>query len=166
MSRLIFVDTEDANPDPIMGWTLREFGAVEYKTRATFHGHDSSYETFVAFWEWLKQWWPNERIVFVADNPAYDWAPMHFYLMKHCAQNPFGWSARRIGDFYAGLVGDFNRSSEWKSLRVTPHDHNPVNDAMGNVEAFERMLNGERGRRRKKRWDQSGLRVSGGSDST
>jgi hypothetical protein len=27
---------------------------------------------------------------------------------------------------------------------TTPHDHNPVNDALGNVEAFERLLNGER----------------------
>jgi hypothetical protein len=32
----------------------------------------------------------------------------------------------------------------WKRLRVTPHDHNPVNDAMGNPEAFERILRGER----------------------
>ena len=47
-------------------------------------------------------------------------------------------------NFYAGLVGDFTDASSWKKLRVTPHDHNPVNDAMGNLEAFERLLNGER----------------------
>lgn len=33
---------------------------------------------------------------------------------------------------------------EWKRLRITKHDHHPVNDAMGNVEAFARMLAGER----------------------
>ena len=27
---------------------------------------------------------------------------------------------------------------------LRPHDHNPVHDAMGNLEAFERLLNGER----------------------
>ncbi len=59
-------------------------------------------------------------------------------------KNPFGHSARRIGDFYAGLVGDFTDASSWKKLRVTVHDHNPVHDAMGNLEAFERILSGER----------------------
>jgi len=29
-------------------------------------------------------------------------------------------------------------------LRTTPHDHNPVHDAMGNLEAFERLLKEER----------------------
>jgi hypothetical protein len=51
--------------------------------------------------------------------------------------NPFGHSGRRIGDYHAGLAGDFRRAQDWKRFRVTPHDHNPVNDAMGNVEAFE-----------------------------
>lgn len=64
----------------------------------------------------------------------------HLFLGK----NPFGHSARRIGDFYAGLVGKFTDASSWKKLRVTAHDHNPVHDAMGNLEAFERILNGER----------------------
>jgi hypothetical protein len=42
------------------------------------------------------------------------------------------------------LVGDFSNSQGWKRLRVTPHNHNPVDDAMGNVEAFARLLKGER----------------------
>ena len=41
-------------------------------------------------------------------------------------------------------MGDFTKTMGWKRLRVTRHDHNPVNDAMGNVEAFERLLKGER----------------------
>jgi len=41
MSTLIFVDTEDANPTA-NGWTLREFGAVGFESRKTFHGKDSS----------------------------------------------------------------------------------------------------------------------------
>jgi hypothetical protein len=55
-----------------------------------------------------------------------------------------GHSGRRISDFYAGLMGDFSNSQAWKRLRLTPHTHNPVDDAMGNDEAFARLLNGER----------------------
>lgn len=58
--------------------------------------------------------------------------------------NPFGHSARRISDFDAGLMGDFTKTMGWKRLRARPHGHNPVHDAMGNVEAFERLLRGER----------------------
>jgi hypothetical protein len=54
--------------------------------------------------------------------------------------NPFGHSARRISDFWAGLQRDWWLTQTWKKFRQTPHDHNPVNDAMGNVEAFERIL--------------------------
>jgi hypothetical protein len=54
------------------------------------------------------------------------------------------YSARRIGDFYAGLIGDFKDASSWKRLRITKHDHHPVHDAMGNLEAFEKLLKGDR----------------------
>ena len=138
---LIFVDVEGVD---IVGQHVREFGAVEYKTRTTFHGKDDSIETFEAFREWLGQF--KGRPIFVSDNPAYDWQGINCLFLKYFGDggNPFGHSARRISDFYAGLVGDFYKTQEWKSLRVTPHDHNPVNDAMGNVEAFERLLAGER----------------------
>jgi hypothetical protein len=55
-----------------------------------------------------------------------------------------GDEAMRIADFYAGLRGDFYETQDWKRFRITAHDHNPVNDAMGNVEAFERLLAGDR----------------------
>ena len=122
---------------------MTEFGAVEFKSRRTFHGENCSKETFEKFAEWVNDM-SMGRPIFVSDNPAYDWQWINFYFWKHLGYNPFGHSARRIGDFYAGLVGDFRSSSKWKKLRVTKHDHNPVNDAMGNVEAFARMLEGER----------------------
>ena len=87
---------------------------------------------------WLKQFKGNP--IFVSDNPAYDWQWINYHFHYNIGTNPFGHSARRIGDFYAGLVGDFKKASQWKKLRITKHDHNPVNDAMGNVEAFERMV--------------------------
>ena len=169
MSNLVFVDCEaDGGPGresqggdcPATG-RLTQIGAVlrgeDGKIR-TFYADlrlpttegqcwDSRVqECFALFGEWLRIVVPKgRRPVMVSDNPAYDWQWINdgFRRMMH-GHNPFGHSARRIGDFYAGLCGDFRRSNEWKRLRVTKHTHNPVDDAMGNLEAFERMLKGER----------------------
>lgn len=148
---LIFVDVEGGGPSPFMhNEAIFEFGAVDYETRKTFHGKGTSKAVFERFDQWLLTTYIDNsgsgysRPIFVSDNPAYDWQFINFYFWKHLDRNPFGHSARRIGDFYAGLCGDFRKTQEWKSLRKTKHDHNPVNDAMGNVEAFERMLKGER----------------------
>ena len=85
------------------------------------------------------------RPVFVSDNPAFDFQWINHGFWHALGDNPFGHSGRRIGDYYAGLVGDFRRAQDWKRFRITPHDHNPVNDALGNAEAFETMqrLHGE-----------------------
>jgi hypothetical protein len=79
----------------------------------------------------------------VSDNPAYDFPWINYGFHSTLGENPFGHSARRIGDYYAGLIGDFYTPQNWKYLRKTPHDHNPVNDAMGNVEAFALLEKGE-----------------------
>ncbi len=140
---LIFVDCEGHGPAPTLNSDVKfEFGAVEYKSRKTFHGIGGTLITMANFRDWLAQFKGRPR--FVSDNPAYDWQFINYYFHLHLGDNPFGHSARRISDFYAGLVGDFYKTQEWKSLRVTEHDHNPVHDAMGNVEAFERLLAGER----------------------
>lgn len=140
---LIFVDCEGKGPAPMLNDSEKfEFGAVEFKSRATFHGVGGTKETFEKFDEWLKKF--EGKVVFVSDNPAYDWQFVNYYFHLHLGRNPFGWSARRISDFYAGLVGDWNNTQKWKQLRITPHDHNPVNDSLGNCEAFQRLLNGER----------------------
>ena len=121
---------------------MTTFGAVEYHTRHTFHGPAPTQEVFQAFWYWLDCF--PEPWVMVSDNPAYDFQWINFYFWKYFGGNPMGHSARRIGDFYAGLCGDFRKSQEWKKLRVTKHDHHPVHDACGNAEAFARILAGER----------------------
>lgn len=144
---LIFVDCEGID---VVNGTMAEFGAVEYESRKTFHGelyYIASYEktatkVFTEFGEWLSQF--KGRPMFVSDNPAYDWQGINYGFLKYLGKNPFGHSARRISDYYAGLVGDFYKTQDWKSFRVTPHDHNPVNDALGNVEAFARLQAGER----------------------
>lgn len=160
----IFVDCEAQGPSPSTG-KLTEFGAVEFETEQTFHGviYDCTPDpanpavsvaksmvnlpqlVFAQFDRWLTQVCkPGSSRVMWSDNPAYDfqWINDGFHL--HLGRNPFGHSARRISDYYAGLTGETRNTQQWKRLRVTPHDHNPVNDAMGNVEAMKRILAGER----------------------
>ena len=144
---LIFVDCEGHGPAPGLNNESKfEFGAVELKTRKEFYGAPGCAESDVLwhnFQTWLHQF--NGRLVFVTDNVAYDWQFINYYFHKWIGINPFGHSARRIGDFAAGLRRDFYAKQDWKRLRRTKHDHHPVHDALGNVEAFERLCNGEMG---------------------
>ena len=79
------------------------------------------------------------RPVFVSDNLAFDWQFINYYFHRFLGRNPFGFSGRRIGDIYAGLVKDAHRATEWKKYRVTRHTHNPVDDARGNAEALKKF---------------------------
>jgi len=151
---LIFVDVEAHfnSPCPNIGDGMTEFGAVEFETRRTFHGTPYSidplsviakwHKAMIEFETWIRTF--SSPYIFVSDNPAYDWQWINYQFHYEFGKNPFGHSARRIGDFYAGLVNDFRAASKWKKLRITKHTHHPVDDAMGNVEAFARMLKGER----------------------
>ncbi len=84
---------------------------------------------------WLKE---NSvgKPMFISDNPAFDWQWINYYMHCYCGSNPFGFSARRIGDFYSGLERNWFAASKWKSMRKTAHTHNPVDDARGNAEAL------------------------------
>lgn len=93
-----------------------------------------------AFQHWVLQRNGRGRPTFVSDNPAFDWQFVNYYFHRFGFSNPFGFSARRIGDFYAGLGGDFYRKQDWKKLRRTKHTHNPLDDARGNAEALEAIL--------------------------
>lgn len=158
---LIFIDIEACGNVPALG-TMTEFGAVEYKTRKVFHGRlyectpDPSNpaipiitgkkfdekKVYLEFEKWLKQF--DGRPIMVSDNPAFDFMWMADGLWRNLGYNPLGHSARRISDYYAGLVGDFYNTQKWKRLRITRHSHVSWEDSMGNVEAFHRLQNGER----------------------
>ena len=147
MGTLIVVDCEApfGVGAPSVG-DMTEFGAVDVNAlrltrEETFHGTDCSEATFTAFYEWLA---PRRPVVFVSDNPAYDFQWINFYFHRYFKANPFGHSGRRISDYYAGLTGDFHNTQRWKRLRRTKHDHHPVHDALGNAEALIRIFNGER----------------------
>lgn len=158
-ANLIFVDCEATGTSPVRG-TMTEFGAVHYDSRDAFHGvlylgrpdprnpavpivlDKVSTPAVVAadFACWLATHVGAARPVFVSDNPAFDWQWISALFDVAELDNPFGYSARRISDFWAGLNLSWSDTQSWKRFRRTAHDHNPVNDAMGNAEAFGRIL--------------------------
>jgi hypothetical protein len=164
---LFFVDVEAFGAVPALG-KMTEFGIVTTKSE-TYHGliikstpdpanpaaplrvNVPAYELAATEMriakeseQWIKEHGSGERAVMVSDNPAFDFMWMADFYWRTLGYCPFGHSARRIGDFYAGLVHDFDAATRWKKLRVTKHTHHPVDDAMGNMEAFKRIMKGER----------------------
>lgn len=88
------------------------------------------------FLKWVEEN-SNGKPTFISDNPAFDWQWINYYFHRYCGKNPFGFSARRIGDLYCGMKMDAGLNAEWKKLyRTTPHTHDPVDDARGNAEAL------------------------------
>jgi len=86
------------------------------------------------FADWVNKTNTKGRPIFITDNPAFDFAYMNYYFHTYVGSNPFGFSARRIGDLFCGMQRDVRAG--WKHLRKTVHDHHPVNDAKGNAEAI------------------------------
>jgi hypothetical protein len=109
-------------------------------TRAEHEAFPSWKETIVQFSDWIKENNEGNRAICISDNPAFDWQWINYYCARRGIENPFGHSARRVGDFYAGLEGDFGKASQWKRFRFTKHSHNPVDDVRGNVEALVRIV--------------------------
>jgi len=112
----------------------------------TREGHENAVQTIASVMRRMELWFEdvlatsrNGRCLLVSDNPGYDfmWLATESHLKLGHAQ--FGHSARRIGDVWAGLVGKPRDTRGWKDLIVTPHDHDPVNDAMGVAEAWLAM---------------------------
>jgi len=112
--------------------------AVSGFSREQHLAFDDPKAVMEAFAVWLEKH-TTGRPVFVSDNPAYDWQFINYYFHVFLGRNPFGFSGRRIGDLYAGLVKDASKATEWKKYRVTAHTHNPVDDARGNAEALRKF---------------------------
>jgi len=117
---------------------LEAAAAISGTSRAIHETYLSPEVVMENFRVWIKETNKDGHPVFVSDNPAFDWQFINYYFHKYQGSNPFGFSARRIGDFYSGLTKNFH--SKWKHLRGSvPHDHNPVNDALGNATALISM---------------------------
>jgi DNA polymerase III epsilon subunit-like protein len=96
---------------------------------------DEPLEVMTNFLDWLNNN-VKDRPIFISDNLAFDWQWINYYFHYYIGKNPFGFSGRRIGDLYAGLMKDYFAASAWKKFRKTSHTHNPVDDALGNAEAL------------------------------
>jgi DNA polymerase III epsilon subunit-like protein len=112
--------------------------AISGFSREQHLGFDEPKDVMEKFAAWLEEH-SEGRPVFVSDNVAFDWQFINYYFHKFLGRNPFGFSGRRIGDIYAGLMRDVYRATEWKKYRMTKHTHNPVDDAQGNAEALRKF---------------------------
>ncbi len=111
--------------------------AISGFSREEHEGFEDPKVVMEHFFAWVVETNGNGRPVFASDNPAFDWQFINYYFHKYVGENPFGYSARRIGDIYCGM--QMNAYAPWKHLRKTTHDHHPVNDAKGNAEALLEM---------------------------
>lgn len=124
---------------PISALYDAEALAVSGFTRQEHETFDEPKAVMEQFADWLADH-SKSRPIFISDNPAFDWQWINWYFHTYLEKNPFGFSARRIGDLYCGMKMDAGVNNEWKkALRKTRHDHNPLNDALGNAEALLAM---------------------------
>jgi hypothetical protein len=124
---------------PISGEWIPNALAVSGYNREEHENFDEPIKVMSEFRDWLKAN-VEGRPIFISDNVAFDWQWINYYFHFFLNENPFGFSGRRISDLYCGMKMDTGVTNEWKRLyRKTKHDHNPVNDAIGNAEALLEM---------------------------
>jgi len=136
LTKTFFGKTEPISPD-----FKPEALAVSGYLRAEHEAFPAAAETMQSFDAWLQEAAAGKQPSLISDNPLFDggvW--LNYYCWKFLGRNPFGHSGRRIGDLYCGLKRDMRKNEEWRKLCVTPHDHNPLNDALGNAEALLKIL--------------------------
>ena len=91
------------------------------------------------FVNWVVKNNVGKRAMFLSDNAGFDWMFVCSYIHTYTGYtNPFGYSSMSLTSLYKGFVRDTRKS--FKHLRKTKHDHNPVNDAMGNAESLLAMI--------------------------
>jgi hypothetical protein len=122
-------------PETIKAIGISEF---QYLSQYTMFGKDPLI-VMQKFNKWIQENNDKGHPVFISDNNGFDWMFICWYFHHFIKHNPFGFSSRRIGDIYCGLLKDMR--AKWKHLRKTAHTHNPIDDAKGNAEVILHMLN-------------------------
>jgi len=114
-------------------WIESNLKACNITREEMLAGRDP-FDAMHEFRDWIEAMNKKGRPIFWSDNPSGDFAFINYYFHKFVGSNPFGWSARRIGDNFCGFYKDSRYS--WKKHRITEHTHHPVDDAKGNAEAM------------------------------
>ncbi|HEY8400341.1 MAG TPA: exonuclease [Cytophagaceae bacterium] len=128
-------ETFYAKVKPISNEYVPSMLAVSGFTREEHLTFDEPKDVMTCFKNWILKN-AKGRPIFVSDNVAFDWQWINYYFHYYLGENPFGYSGKRIGDIYSGMVKNIFKGSEWKQFRKTAYTHNPLNDAMGNAEAM------------------------------
>ena len=124
---------------PISENWIPEALAISGFTRTEHEQFDDPTKVMIRFGKWINENSTGNHI-FISDNPAFDWQWINYYFHFFTDNNPFGHSARRVGDLYCGMKMNTKLNREWKKkLTKTKHDHHPVNDAKGVAEALLEM---------------------------
>jgi len=121
---------------PISERWVPEALAISGFTREQTLGFDPPATVLADFRTWARATLGADRGVLVSDNPGFDLAFLTYYCTWAGFANPFGHSARRLGDLCAGLVGDLRATGRWKAWTTTAHTHNALDDATKMAEGF------------------------------
>lgn len=123
---------------PISKQFVAEALSVSGFSRQEHEKFDDPFDVMPAFADWINYVNTNGKPILISDNNGYDASWINYYMhVYNGGKNPFGWSSRRIGDLYCGMMKD--AQAQWKHLRETKHTHHPVDDAKGNAEALLKM---------------------------
>ena len=109
-------------------------------TREQVLGFEDPASVMKRMQNWVASQAGKRRAVVWSDNPAFDWQFLNYYCHAFLGTNPFGHSARRIGDLYAGWQKDPAQTKDWRKWRGEPHTHNALDDARGNARALASLL--------------------------
>lgn len=123
---------------PISERWVPEALAVSGHSREETLAFDAPEIAMERFRDWLFAELTGIRPLFISDNNGFDWQFVNWYFHHFLGDNPFGYSSVNLGSLYKGLVR--NLTLNFKHLRRTRHTHHPVDDALGNAEAFLEIL--------------------------
>lgn len=83
----------------------------------------------------------NERITFMSDNAGFDWLFVATYFARYVGYNPFGWSPMSLTWLFKGMKGVQASLPQYrKKHSSTTHDHNSLNDARSNHQAYVHLM--------------------------
>lgn len=128
---------------PISDKWMPEKLAISGHTRAESLSFDRPECVMRRFCDWIEiqqmmRKARTDRAMLISDNPGFDAGFLSYYLHRFAGENPFGWSCIDVRNLYRGMKGDMR--SRLGKIRKTKHTHHPVDDALGNAEAFERLI--------------------------